>query len=142
MNYIGRFYCRLSQISSNQITSIYLFEDIIFQNTGGVSGNQGFFDNVSDTLRQGVELSLTGASNDFDWFLNYSLVQATFESTFQVTSANHTLKDGNDLIQVQAGDFIPGIPEHTLKLGGDYSFNQAFSIGGDLQYNSVVRRHA
>ena len=51
---------------------------------------------------------------------------------------NHTLKDANDLIQVQAGDFIPGIPEHTLKLGGDYSFNQAFSIGGDLQYNSGV----
>ena len=112
--------------------------DIIFQNTGGVSGNQGFFDNVSDTLRQGIELSLTGDSNDFDWFLNYSLVQATFESNFQVTSANHTLKDANDLIQVQAGDFIPGIPEHTLQLGGDYAFTQALSIGGDLQYNSGV----
>ena len=112
--------------------------DIIFQNTGGVSGNQGFFDNVSDTLRQGIELGLTGQSTRFDWFLNYSLVQATFESNFEVTSANHSLKDANDLIQVQAGDFIPGIPEHTLKVGGDYAFTQAFSVGGDLQYNSGV----
>ena len=139
-SYEGGFRGSMSENVRFKIGAFYtpINNDIIFQNTGGVSGNQGFFDNVSDTLRQGVELSLTGASNDFDWFLNYSLVQATFESTFQVTSANHTLKDGNDLIQVQAGDFIPGIPEHTLKLGGDYSFNQAFSIGGDLQYNSGV----
>ena len=139
-SYEGGFRGSMSENVRFKIGVFYtpINNDIIFQNTGGVSGNQGFFDNVSDTLRQGVELSLTGASNDFDWFLNYSLVQATFESRFQVSSANHTLKDANDLIQVEAGDFIPGIPEHTLKLGGDYSFTQAFSIGGDLQYNSGV----
>ena len=139
-SYEGGFRGSVSENIRFKIGAFYtpINNDIIFQNTGGVSGNQGFFDNVSDTLRQGVELSLTGQSHQFDWFLNYSLVQATFESTFQVTSANHTLKDANDLIQVEAGDFIPGIPEHTLKLGGDYAFTQAFSIGGDLQYNSGV----
>ncbi|MBT6184284.1 MAG: TonB-dependent receptor, partial [Betaproteobacteria bacterium] len=136
----GGFRGSLSENVRFNIGAFYtpINNDIIFQNTGGVSGNQGFFDNVSDTLRQGIELGLTGQSTRFDWFLNYSLVQATFESNFEVTSANHSLKDANDLIQVQAGDFIPGIPEHTLKVGGDYAFTQAFSVGGDLQYNSGV----
>ena len=136
----GGFRGSLSPNVQFNIAAFYtpINNDIIFQNTGGVSGNEGFFDNVSDTLRQGYELGLKGKSTQFDWFLNYSLVQATFESNFQVSSANHSLKDGNDLIQVQAGDFIPGIPEHTLKLGGDYSFTQKFSVGADVQYNGGV----
>ncbi len=122
---IGAFYTPISN-------------DIIFQNTGGVSGNQGFFDNVSDTLRQGLELGLVGKSNRFNWFMNYSLVQATYESNFQVSSANNSNADANDLIQVQAGDYIPGIPEHTFKLGGDFSVTNNFSVGGDINYTGGV----
>ncbi len=112
-------------------------DDIIFQNTGGVSGNEGFFDNIGDTERLGMELGLNGDLQRFDWFLNYSFIQATFESGFQASSANNPFAV-NDLITVQAGDSIPNIPAHTLKLGGDYAFTERFSLGGDLVYNSGV----
>ncbi len=113
-------------------------DDIIFQNTGGVSGNEGFFDNIGDTERLGMELGLNGDLQKLNWFLNYSYIRATFKDAFQASSANNSFKDANDLIQVEDGDFIPGIPEHTLKLGGDYAVTNKFSIGGDMQYNSGV----
>jgi len=113
-------------------------DDIIFQNTGGVSGNEGFFDNIGDTERVGAELSLAGNVERFLWFMNYSYVSATFEDAFESSSANNPNADANGLIQVQAGDFIPGIPEHTLKFGGDYRFTSRFSVGGDLLYKSGV----
>lgn len=113
-------------------------DDIIFQNTGGVSGNEGFFDNIGDTERLGMELGLTGQLQKLDWFLNYSYVRATFESAFGSSSANNPQADGNGLIQIQAGDYIPNIPEHTLKFGGDYAVTSKFSVGGDFQYTSGV----
>ena len=70
--------------------------------------------------------------------MNYSYISATFEDTFESSSANNPFADANDLIQVEAGDFIPGIPEHTLKFGGDYFFNPKISVGGDLLYKSGV----
>ncbi len=112
--------------------------DIIFQNTGGVSGNEGFFDNIGDTERLGMELGLKGDLQRLSWFLNYSYIQATFQDAFESSSANNPFADANDLIQVEDGDFIPGIPEHTFKFGGDYSVTNKLSIGGDLQYNSGV----
>lgn len=113
-------------------------DDIIFQNTGGISGNEGFFDNIGDTERLGMELELTGELQRFSWFMNYSYISATFESTFQSSSANNPFADANDLITVEAGDSIPGIPDHTFKFGGDYAFTSRFSMGGDVLYTSGV----
>lgn len=112
-------------------------DDIIFQNTGGVSGNEGFFDNIGDTQRLGIEVALDGNLQKLDWFLNYSYVEATFQDTFQASSANNPAAV-NELITVQEGDFIPNIPAHSLKLGGDYRFNNRFSVGGDVLYKSGV----
>ena len=112
-------------------------DDIIFQNTGGVSGNEGFFDNIGDTRRIGIEAALGGNQKNITWFLNYSYVEATFQDTFDASSANNPAAV-NGLITVQEGDFIPNIPAHALKLGGDYRFNKRFSIGGDVLYKSGV----
>jgi iron complex outermembrane recepter protein len=112
-------------------------DDIIFQNTGGVSGNEGFFDNIGDTERLGIEVALGGSQQKLDWFVNYSYLEATFQDTFQASSANNPAAV-NGLITVQKGDFIPNIPSHTLKLGGDYQYSQRFSFGGDLIYKSGV----
>jgi len=112
-------------------------DDIIFLSTGGVSSNEGFFDNVGDTERVGMELGLTGQLQRFDWFLSYSFVSATFETPFAAASANHPLADDGE-IQVQAGDNIPGIPNHTFKFGGDYAVTPKLSVGGDVLYKSGV----
>ncbi|MDZ7737251.1 MAG: TonB-dependent receptor [Gammaproteobacteria bacterium] len=112
-------------------------DDIIFLSTGGVSSNQGFFDNVGDTERVGMELGLTGQLQRLDWFLSYSYVSATFETPFTAASANHPRADDGE-IQVRAGDDIPGIPDHTFKFGGDYAVTSRLSVGGDLLYKSGV----
>lgn len=113
-------------------------DDIIFQNTGGVSGNEGFFENVGDTERAGMELGLNGVVKRLNWFMNYSYVSATFEDSFEAGSANNPFADGDGLIQVESGDSIPGIPEHTFKVGGDYAVTSKFTLGADLLYKSGV----
>ena len=70
--------------------------------------------------------------------MNYSFVSATFEDAFESSSANNTFADDEGLIQVEAGDYIPGIPKHTFKFGGDYRFSPKFSVGGDVLYKSGV----
>jgi outer membrane receptor protein involved in Fe transport len=113
-------------------------DDIIFGTTGGATANTGFFRNVGDTRRFGTEVGLSGVlKKKLDWYLNYSFVDATFQDAFTTNSANHPLADANGKIQVEAGDRIPGIPEHSFKLGGLYSFTNKFSVGANMIYNST-----
>jgi len=116
--------------------------DIIFQATGGITGNQGFFANVGNTRRTGIELGASGEWEQLLWFMNYSLVHATFADPFVSSSPAHP--DAVDLngdgeareLQVRSGDRIPGIPEHSVKLGADYPLTQALSVGADVVFNS------
>ena len=111
-------------------------DDIIFTSTGGVGSNEGFFRNVGQTRRVGTELGLSGNWDKLTWFTNYSYVEATFRTPFQAASANHPNKDVNNQIPVEEGDRIPGIPEHSIKIGGLYAFNDKLSFGGNIIYNS------
>lgn len=111
-------------------------DDIIFQSTGGVTANEGFFDNIGDTRRTGVELGLNGAYGVVDWFLNYSFVDATFRDSFFVSSPNHPQAAANGTIPVKSGDSIPGIPNHNLKFGTDITVIPNLTIGWDAVYNS------
>ncbi|MBT8447684.1 MAG: TonB-dependent receptor, partial [Gammaproteobacteria bacterium] len=114
-------------------------DDIIFQSTGRTTG---LFKNVDETLRQGVETAFAGTLGSFDWSLSYSYIEATFEDDFLTLSPNHDfaadLNGNGDAaeIQVNKGDRIPGLPEHILKLGGDYRFAGGFTLGGEVVYNS------
>ncbi|PCJ30852.1 MAG: TonB-dependent receptor [Gammaproteobacteria bacterium] len=113
-------------------------DDIIFIPVDeGVPGNlnNGFFDNVGKTKRQGVELGLNGVlvDNKLTWFSNYSYVDATFETEFSVFNENNP---AGDTTTVQNGDSMPGIPKHNVKLGMDYAFTPAFTLGFDASYHS------
>jgi len=111
-------------------------DDIIFISTGGISSNEGFFDNIGNTKRVGIELGASGAWGKLDWFTNYSYLEATFDDNFTSSSPNNPLADANGDIAVEEGDRIPGLPEHNLKIGGDYHITAKFTIGSDLVYNS------
>lgn len=110
--------------------------DIIFQSTGGVSANEGFFDNVSDTIRSGVEIALRGDYGRMDWFINYSFVNAEFDDPFTATSPNHPFADDDGQIDVNKGDRIPGIPENMLQLGTSFAVTRQLVLGGEIVYNS------
>ncbi|HTT08536.1 MAG TPA: TonB-dependent receptor [Gammaproteobacteria bacterium] len=111
-------------------------DDILFQCTGGGTCTTGFFANAGDTRRRGFELGLNGVQGKARWFLNYSYVDATFESNFTESSPNHPNAAADSTIQVVSGDRIPGIPKHNVKLGADYALTPSLSIGGDVVYNS------
>ena len=113
-------------------------DDILFQSTGGTQSNEGFFANVGDTRRQGVEASLSGTLLDkrLDWYANYTYLDATYLTGFSENSANHPDADDDGLIFVKKGNRIPGLPKHSLKLGADFAVTKALSVGGDVIANS------
>ena len=112
--------------------------DILFQSTGRATG---LFANVDETRRLGFEGMLEGSTDKIDWFIAYTYLEATFEDEFEaVSSSNHPFsaenEDGERVIRVSPGDRIPGLPEHSLKLGADYLLFERLNVGFDLLYNS------
>jgi outer membrane receptor protein involved in Fe transport len=103
--------------------------DIQFVATGT---NAGYFDNVGDTRRQGLDLSLGGKQGGFDWHVTYSFVDATYQSNFEVSAQSNSTADANGTILVRPGDRIPLIPKHTGRLVLDYQLGRRWDIGGNL----------
>jgi iron complex outermembrane recepter protein len=121
--------------------------DILFQTTGGAQANVGFFQNVGDTRRRGLELNVSQELSRISWFLDYSYLEATFEDSFVVNSPNHPVFQddpaapqivGEDKLQVPGGATIPGIPRHMANAGLDFAFNEHASVGADVSYRSGV----
>ncbi|MGH8525387.1 MAG: TonB-dependent receptor, partial [Gammaproteobacteria bacterium] len=110
--------------------------DILFQSTGGISSNEGFFANVGDTRRLGAELGLNGEKGPTSWFLNYSYVDARFQDPFLVSSPNHPSADDEGQTAVEDGDRIPSIPRHSVKVGAYIAVTPRLRLGGDLLYAS------
>ena len=121
--------------------------DILFQTTGGPQANVGFFDNVGDTLRTGIELSLSQRLARFRWSFDYSFLDATFDDDFVSNSPHHPIfaSDpaspaivGERKLLVTAGSNIPGIPQHQANLGVDFALRDRFDVGADVVMRSGV----
>jgi len=108
-------------------------DDILFQTTGRATG---LFANVDGTRRRGFESSFRGGVGNWRWNAAYSFVDASFDDAFMVLSPNHPFADEEGNIAVTRGDRLPGIPRHLLKLGADYDWNQALTIGFEAIFNS------
>jgi iron complex outermembrane receptor protein len=122
-------------------------DDILFQTTGGPQANVGFFDNVGDTRRTGLELSISQQRSNLRWYVDYSLVKATFEDSFVVNSPNHPVYDtapdapqivGDGKLLVSSGSKIPAIPEHQANVGIDVLFADRLRVGADVVMRSGV----
>lgn len=98
--------------------------------------SSGFFTNIGSTRRQGIETGLTYKSERWSVYGNYTLVDATFQSPLTLASPNNPFADANGNIHVQPGDRLPGIPQHQLKVGADYSITPKWIFGGTLTYFS------
>ena len=105
-----------------------LEDDIQFVSSGGAL-NSGFFQNVGNTRREGVELGLSSKLGSLGLSLRYSYIKATFRSPFSLHSPNNSSADANGDIAIQPGNRIAGIPLHTIKLRADYAFNEQLSLG-------------
>lgn len=122
-------------------------DDILFQTTGGTQANVGFFDNVGDTRRAGIELSVSQILSRWRWSADYTFLDATFEDAFTVNSPNHPVFEeqpdsarivGEGKLQVPSGANIPGIPQHQANLGFDFDVSDRFSLGAELVLRSGV----
>ena len=104
-----------------------LKDDIQFISSGN-GFNQGFFDNVGDTQRQGLELGLGAQFDKLNLTANYQYLRATFKDsvTFQ-NENNSSAVDGN--YTAKSGDYLPNIPKHSLKLRAAYDFMPSFTAG-------------
>jgi len=103
--------------------------------------NSGYFGNVGDTRREGVDLALGGEEGKLHWNLSYSLIDATFQSDFEVSAESNSTADADGNILVRAGDRIPLIPRHTGKLTMDYRFTSKLGIGASVVVTSGSYLH-
>ena len=96
------------------------------------STNQGYFDNVGGTRRQGLDVALGGKEGGLNWRLTYAYVDATYQSTFEVNAESNSSADADGNILVRPGDRIPLIPRHTGRLVLDYEVNKKWDVGGNV----------
>ena len=96
------------------------------------ASGSGYFQNVGETLRQGVELGLNGKVEKFSFAANYSFIDATFQTPFTENSQSNSSQDAHGNIQVNKGNFIPGVPRHTLKVRLGYQITPDWTVGSNI----------
>jgi outer membrane receptor protein involved in Fe transport len=105
-----------------------LRDDIQFISAGSGAINAGFFQNVGDTRRQGIELTSGTALGPFRFVAKYSHLLATFETGYVENSPNNATADADGNIVVAPGNRIPGLPADMFRLRGDWS-QGPFAVG-------------
>jgi outer membrane receptor protein involved in Fe transport len=96
---------------------------------------RAYFQNLGDTRRQGVELSLAAQRSGLRLAASYAFTDATFRSGLTLPSPSNPEADDDGTIAVEPGDRLPGIPRHSLTLSADYEGGvgtRRFSLGGDV----------
>jgi len=113
-----------------------LSDDIQFVSSGGAI-NTGYFQNVGDTRRQGVELTAGTSWGPVAIVARYSAIGATYRTPFvEHSPANSSASAAGD-ISVRAGDRIPSIPAQTLRVRFDVDASDQVSLGADLLASSA-----
>ncbi len=105
------------------------------------STSQGYFDNVGNTRRQGLDLSVGGKFAALTWRTVYSFVDATYQSEFEVNGESNSSADENGKIQVHSGNRIPLISRHTGRLVLDYDLTDRWDIGANVIASSGMYLH-
>ena len=124
------------------------YSDIIF--IGGNRVGTGYFRNVGNTRRLGTEFALNGKlGKKWSWFAKYAYVNATFETSQNISSVGHPSNPHDDddsvasaaayekyQIHMKPGDSIPGISPHVGRFGIGYSPTANWNFGVDIEANS------
>jgi outer membrane receptor protein involved in Fe transport len=111
---------------------IFLFP---YEEEGEPEGStiDGYFANIEATRRQGIELgSRMRFPGDHRLYLNYALTRATFQTDdIEIFSIREVEGRENE---IQEGNRLPLVPDHTLALGGVLNLPAGFHAGVDTRY--------
>lgn len=95
---------------------------------------QGYFVNVPETLRQGVEAGLGYTKGAWSFYGNYAYIDATYQFAGQLSSPNNpnAIVQANGGVEtITPGNHIPGIPRNIGKVGFEYHFTPRLAVGAD-----------
>ena len=98
----------------------------------------GYFANVGNTLREGIEATVNYRKGPVTVHASYSYINATFLTSVALGS-NSPSADANGLIYVRSGDQIPMIPRNRAKLGLDWDVDSKARVGADLLFTGPQR---
>jgi outer membrane receptor protein involved in Fe transport len=115
-----------------------LSDDIEFVGTSAGATNAGYFANVGDTRRQGLEITADGHLRSMSLSLSYSFTDATFQSAFLQSSPSNSSADANGAIQVLPGDRIPSLPRQLLKARVGYEPTERLSVAANVLVSGGV----
>ena len=110
-------------------------DDIIFVSSGAGT-SAGYFTNVDATRRQGLELWLRGRHGRLNWDASCTLLDATFQDRLTLSSPPHPLAEDGE-IEVEPGDFLPGVPRRQFRAGADLRLGGRVVLGARLLGDST-----
>jgi outer membrane receptor protein involved in Fe transport len=113
-----------------------LLDDIQFVSAPATT--QGYFQNVGNTRRQGIELAGHTRLGALGVTASYSYIDATYRSSWTATSPGNASADATGHIFVRPGNRIPGIPANSLKIRLDYAATPKWTVGTNLTYRSGI----
>lgn len=100
---------------------------------------RGYFSNVGQTQRQGIEAALQYRSRSLFAYGSYSFTDATFRENLAISAPDNPTAedcpapaDEESCTYVTSGDRLPGIPRHKFKAGFNYYITPKWAFGSDM----------
>jgi outer membrane receptor protein involved in Fe transport len=127
--------------SSSWSAAVYrtdLDDDIQLVSSGGTASNAGYFVNVGQTRRQGLELAAGTRLGRLGLAAHYGLIDATYRSMFVEHSPANSSADARGNIRVTSGDRIPNVPQNVVQLRLDWAVTERWSVGINAPFASGV----
>ncbi len=120
------------------------YDDILF-----VADNQagfGYFKNFGQTRRQGIEAGLSGQLDILTFGVNYTFLDATYQSEELINGGSNSSNDGpapgfDGNIVVRPGDRLPLIPRNMAKVYANLAITPQFAVNMDMQaFSGTIAR--
>lgn len=110
-------------------------DDILFVSDN--ASGYGYFRNFGQTLRQGVDVDLSGQIGPLHLTGHYTFLDATYRTTEVLdgsanSSADHPAPGFEGTITIHPGDHIPLIPRHIFKLGASLAPSRHVTLTADM----------
>lgn len=120
----------------------------------GITATRSFFDTIGDTRRQGIEFGFSGKAGIAEFRVNYGYTEATFQSRLFMLSphnssaavssplepeydaAGRPLVAIKDMIQIDPGDRMPGIPLHNINASVNLHLTSKWDFGVSMTAHS------